>query len=143
MNTFEIWEQEIPRPKIKATVPMGDLAEIYKRYARIRGNGQDRSTEYALQLTQDAFKEGFRYEGSMRILDRMPLWVIIRYRWNRFYRAVRSTVRGTIFVWWVKAGLSRKWEVSRPIVIGSGSEKRTYSTYMPGHVIIVRKGTSK
>jgi len=142
VNTFEIWEQEIPHPKIKVTTPMGDLAELYKRYARIRGNGQDLSTEYALQLTQKAFAEGFRYEGSMRILDRMPLREILRYRWNRFYRAIRSVVRGTLFVWWVKTGLSRKWEVSHTVVVGHGFSKCS-GPDRSGHIIIVRKGKSK
>lgn len=143
MNTFEIWEQEIPHPKIKVTTPMGDLAGIYERYSRVRGDNWDRSTEYALYLTQDAFKEGFRYEGSMRVLDNMPLREILRYRWNRFYSMVRSAVRGTIFVWWVKTGWSRKWEVSRTVVIGSGATKSTYSTYKTGHIVIVSKGKSK
>lgn len=142
MNTFEIWEQEIPHPKIKVTTPMGDPAKIYRHYAGVRSEGWDLSN-YALQLTQKAFAEGFRYEGSMRILDRMPLREIIRYRWNRFYSTVRAAVRGTIFVWWVRTGLSRKWEVSRTIVIGSGFAKSTYSTYKGGHVIIVSKGKSK
>ena len=135
LNTFSIFYPPLPAPKSKSTTPMGDPAKVYRHYASVRSEGWDLSN-YALQLTQKAFAEGFRYEGSMRVLDNMPLREILRYRWNRFYYQVRSIVRGTLFVWWVKTGLSRKWKVDK--------ERSAGMSFRKGHhIVIVSKGKSK
>lgn len=131
MNTFEIWKP-VDDPKVKPTSRFPtDLADIYARHSRVRSKGWSLSN-YALQLTQNAFAEGFRYEGSMRILDRMPLREILRYRWNKFTELARST----FFVWRVKHGLSFKWKVDKERSVGMSFNRGH-------HIVIVSKGKSK
>lgn len=131
LNMFSIFYPPLPTPKSKSTTPMGDPAKVYRHYAGVRSEGWDLSN-YALQLTQKAFVEGFRYEGSMRILDRMPLREILRYRWNKFAELARST----FFVWRVKHGLSLKWKVDK--------ERSAGMSFRKGHhIVIVSKGKSK